>query len=198
MSADLKELLSREAQRVHPSPAPIDAVLTDVRTRIRHRRMGATAVAAALAVLAVAGPWAISWVGEGSTVDRPADAVMSDPSWGPYRVGDTIYLGDQAELTNKHLADPMAEVPRGLTWAGAAETVDAATPNVNSAAMTARVIFFMLLSPQGSGEPDGGAVDKSARQALCRPEESLPSSDRNYFKEPDVNALRKPTIRTDG
>jgi hypothetical protein len=119
MRADLKELLSREAQRVHPSPAPIDAVLTDVQTRVRHRRMGATAVAAALAVLAVAGPWAVGWIGEGSTVGRPADAVPSDPSWGPYRVGDTIYLGDQAELTNKHLADPMAEVPRGVVYSTA-------------------------------------------------------------------------------
>ncbi|MGH3478379.1 MAG: hypothetical protein ACRDQD_16265 [Nocardioidaceae bacterium] len=117
MSADLKELLSREAQRVHPSPPPIDAMLTDVQTRVRHRRLGATAVAAALAVLAVAGPWAIGWIGEGSTVDRPADSVPSDPSWGPYRVGDTIYVGDGVSVTEKRLADRMAVVPDGVVYA---------------------------------------------------------------------------------
>lgn len=116
MSADLKELLSREAERVHPSPAPIDAVLTDVQTRVRHRRTGATAVAAALAVLAVAGPWAIGWIGEGSSVDRPADVVPSDPAWGPYRVGDTIYLDDEVSVSEKRLADRMAQVPDGVVY----------------------------------------------------------------------------------
>jgi hypothetical protein len=116
MRSDLKELLSREAQRVHPSPAPIDAVLTDVQTRVRHRRMGATAVAAVLAVLAVAGPWAVGWIGEGSTVGRPADAVPSDPSWGPYRVGDTIYLGDDVSVSEKRLAERLAQVPEGVVY----------------------------------------------------------------------------------
>jgi hypothetical protein len=121
MSADLKELLSREAQRVHPSPAPIDAVLTDAQTRVRRRRLGVTAVAAALAVLAVAGPWAIGWIGEGSTVDRPADAVPTDPSWGPYRVGDTIYVGDGASVSDKQIADRMAQVPDGVVYSAAGE-----------------------------------------------------------------------------
>jgi hypothetical protein len=116
MSADLKELLSREAQRIRPAPAPIDAVVADVETRVRRRRMGAAAVAAAFAVLAVAGPWAVGWIGEGSTVDRPADVLPSDPSWGPYRVGNTIYLTDKVSATEKGLADRMAEVPGGVVY----------------------------------------------------------------------------------
>ena len=116
MSVDLKELLGREAQRIRPAPAPIDAVLADVQTRVRRRRIGAVAVAAAVAVLAVAGPWAVGWIGEGSTIDRPADDLPSDPSWGPYRLGDTIYLTDKVSITDQPLADQMAEVPDGVVY----------------------------------------------------------------------------------
>jgi hypothetical protein len=116
MSVDLKEILSREAQRVRPAPPPIDAVLADVQTRVRRRRIGTVAVAAALAAIAVAGPWAVGWRGEDSTVDRPAVVLPSNPVWGPYRVGDTIYLGDDAKVSDKLLADQMAIVPDGVVY----------------------------------------------------------------------------------
>jgi len=116
MSEDLKELLSREAQRVRPAPAPIDAVLADVQTRVRRRRLVTTAVAAALAVLAAAGPWVVGRLGESSTVGQPVTVVPSDPVWGPYRVGDTIYLGGDVTASNKRLADQMARVPDGVVY----------------------------------------------------------------------------------
>lgn len=116
MSEDLKELLSREAQRVRPAPAPIDAVVADVRTRVRRRRLGTTAVAAALAVLAAAGPWVVGRIGESSTVGQPVTVVPSNPVWGPYRVGDTVYLGGDVTASNERLADQMATVPNGVVY----------------------------------------------------------------------------------
>jgi hypothetical protein len=119
MSTDLKELLAHEAQQVRAGHAPIDAVLAEGTTRLRRRRFGAGAIAVVVAVLAAFGPTAAGWIGDGSTVDRPISP-PSDASWGPYRVNNTIHLGAEVELTNKHLADPMAEVPRGVVYSTAA------------------------------------------------------------------------------
>jgi hypothetical protein len=114
MSADLKDLLEREAQRVRPSSLPIDTVVADGYGRLRRRRLGT--VAAAAVVLAAIAPSTVNWMGEDSTVDQPSDVVPSDPSWGPYRVADTVYLGGDVMTSDKKLADQLAEVPGGVVY----------------------------------------------------------------------------------
>ena len=115
MSADLKELLSREAERVRPAPAPIDAVVADGFARLRRRRMTTTVLAVVLVALAVTGPWAIGRLDSGSSVDRPADVTPSELSWGPFRTGNAIYVGD-TKVADKSLADRMAAVPDGVVY----------------------------------------------------------------------------------
>jgi hypothetical protein len=115
MSTELKQFLSREAGRIRPAPAPIDEMLADVRTQVRHRRQMATAAAAVLAVLAVAGSWAIGRLDGASSVDRPADVVPSESSWGPFRAGDTIFVGDAAVIEKK-LSDRFVAVPDGVVY----------------------------------------------------------------------------------
>ncbi len=118
MSADLKELLAHEAQQVRSNHVPLDTIVAEGTTRVRRRRFSAVAMAAIVAMLAALGPTAVGWIDDGSTVDQPISP-PSDPSWGPYRVNNTIYVGDDAELTDKALADPMAEVPHGVVYSTA-------------------------------------------------------------------------------
>jgi hypothetical protein len=114
MTSDLRDLLQREAQRVHPDHAPVDSVVAQGYARLRRRRLATAALASVVAV--VVGVTTLGLVNRDQQGgDSPADVKPSDSSWGPYRVGDRIFVGDTT-ITVKHLANRLVRVPGGVVY----------------------------------------------------------------------------------
>lgn len=123
MTTDLRELLEQEAQRVRPTRAPVDAVLTEGYTRLRRRRIGTVAIALVLAALVAVGPWAADLGRDGDTIDRPLRLHPDGPPWDMYSVGDRVVLGDTTVDTPDNESGEIVAVPDGAIVLGEADEI---------------------------------------------------------------------------